>query len=613
MGRLLRCEPRRRRLGRRRTKVGWAGPLIALAIAATVTSATAMRAQSFSADPVLVSASIGNGNTFGRIATDGSGTLVAVWDDAGAVFSRSADGGQTWSAPATLDTGVSPVVVSGGSSFVVVSSLGGDLYAARSADGATWTTPALIATSGGEVEVGSDGNGTIIAVERFDDGIEAVRSTDEGVSWSSPQTVLSLPGSQCIPTDVAADGSGGWLVVCYTNGADVLGSGADDADIVAVHSGDGGATWSTPVLVNVGATNDTDFDTVPLVVATGASAWMIVWDKLPDTLLLDESGLFSSRSADNGATWFGETAVGSTDGDGRRELGGNPRRGLASDGSGNWAYAWDAVSQNVQASRIRVARSRDAGASWVGPALLTGLGAGTVGATLQVEDLTADSSGNWFLLARSISGRRVFRGESAAAACGDGFLDAGEECDDGNLLDGDCCTSTCERPSCRTAQKAILVVKNKDNDKSDKLLFKWLQGESTSFEELGDGGFPSNVRDYTFCLYPDGGGQSLAETEIWAGAGFAGWLPFGLDKGFKYKDDPRANEGTKKILLKASDAGKTKAVFLAKGEFIPDEPQIPITPPVTAALVNRATGVCMGATFSAAVKNEKGLFKAVVK
>ena len=28
--------------------------------------------------------------------------------------------------------------------------------------------------------------------------------------------------------------------------------------------------------------------------------------------------------------------------------------------------------------------------------------------------------------------------------CGDGFLDAGEQCDDGNVLDGDCCSSTCQ-------------------------------------------------------------------------------------------------------------------------------------------------------------------------
>jgi cysteine-rich repeat protein len=468
------------------------------------------------------------------------------------------------------------------------------------------------------MEVASDGNGRLVVIfNQAPNNIAAVRSEDDGLSWLPPQTVLdasTIPntqiGTQCILADVAADGAGNWLMVCNTN------SGLDDADVVAVRSDDDGATWSTPAFVNTGATEDTDVDTTPKVVATGAGSWTIVWDKLPITPTLDESGLWSSRSNDNGATWFDESAVGSTDGDGRREDPFLLRRGLASDGSGNWAYAWNAVSQTAQESRIKIARSRDAGASWAGPSLLAGLGAGTVGATLIIEDLIADSSANWFLLARSGSAleRWVYRGTSAAADCGDGFLDVGEECDDGNRLDGDCCSSACERPVCRTSQKSILVVKNKDNDKSDKLLFKWVEGESTSFEDLGRGVIPFLPYDYSFCLYPAAGGQSLAETEIWPNAGYGGgWLSVGDDKGFKYKNDSIANEGTKKILLKASDGDKSKAIFLAKGESIPDEPEIPIATPVTAALVNRATGVCMGATFSAWVKNEDGLFKAVIK
>ena len=34
------------------------------------------------------------------------------------------------------------------------------------------------------------------------------------------------------------------------------------------------------------------------------------------------------------------------------------------------------------------------------------------------------------------------------AACGDGHLDAGEQCDDGNLSDNDDCLSTCVRARC---------------------------------------------------------------------------------------------------------------------------------------------------------------------
>src|SRR5262249_48690889 len=34
----------------------------------------------------------------------------------------------------------------------------------------------------------------------------------------------------------------------------------------------------------------------------------------------------------------------------------------------------------------------------------------------------------------------------ALGACGDGFKDADEQCDDGNLTDGDCCSADCRTP-----------------------------------------------------------------------------------------------------------------------------------------------------------------------
>src|SRR5437870_4797852 len=43
----------------------------------------------------------------------------------------------------------------------------------------------------------------------------------------------------------------------------------------------------------------------------------------------------------------------------------------------------------------------------------------------------------------------------AGACCGDGVVEAGEECDDGNLVDGDCCSSSCQfEPSTTTCRPA---------------------------------------------------------------------------------------------------------------------------------------------------------------
>ena len=43
---------------------------------------------------------------------------------------------------------------------------------------------------------------------------------------------------------------------------------------------------------------------------------------------------------------------------------------------------------------------------------------------------------------------------AAFAACGDGVLDLGEQCDDGNLIDGDCCSSTCQLETTDTVCRA---------------------------------------------------------------------------------------------------------------------------------------------------------------
>ncbi|HZR79597.1 MAG TPA: myxococcus cysteine-rich repeat containing protein [Candidatus Binatia bacterium] len=76
---------------------------------------------------------------------------------------------------------------------------------------------------------------------------------------------------------------------------------------------------------------------------------------------------------------------------------------------------------------------------------ITGL-IGAEGAT--IDPVTGD-----FLFSTFGSQARVIAVRGFAhAVCGDGTVDAGEECDDGNTTDGDCCSSTCTRelvdPAC---------------------------------------------------------------------------------------------------------------------------------------------------------------------
>src|SRR6185369_13825857 len=115
-----------------------------------------------------------------------------------------------------------------------------------------------------------------------------------------------------------------------------------------------------------------------------------------------------------------------------------------------------------------------------------------------------------------------------ASNCGNTVVDAGEQCDDGNTSDGDCCDSTCQYeasgspcPSdgdpctantcdgsgscgqvptgCKSAAKSLLLLKNNTSDDSkDKLTWKWLKGADTTLGELGS---PTSTTDYTLCLY----------------------------------------------------------------------------------------------------------------
>ncbi|MGH7963033.1 MAG: DUF4215 domain-containing protein, partial [Candidatus Binatia bacterium] len=38
----------------------------------------------------------------------------------------------------------------------------------------------------------------------------------------------------------------------------------------------------------------------------------------------------------------------------------------------------------------------------------------------------------------------AFEGSGATPVCGNGIVESGEQCDDNNLMDNDCCSSTCQ-------------------------------------------------------------------------------------------------------------------------------------------------------------------------
>ena len=70
-------------------------------------------------------------------------------------------------------------------------------------------------------------------------------------------------------------------------------------------------------------------------------------------------------------------------------------------------------------------------------------GAGTICPTLALNG-TASDSANFTGTASCSGGPLPFSGTMIGSRCGNGHPDPGEQCDDGNFLNGDCCSKTCQ-------------------------------------------------------------------------------------------------------------------------------------------------------------------------
>jgi cysteine-rich repeat protein len=228
-------------------------------------------------------------------------------------------------------------------------------------------------------------------------------------------------------------------------------------------------------------------------------------------------------------------------------------------------------------------------------------------------------------------------GEARGQVCGDGTIDAGEDCDDSNTAAGDCCSPTCQnepegsactiplfvcpsgrcnstgscitapRDDCRTALKSILLFKVNDDDTKDKLIWKWIKGEETAVEDFG---VPTVSTNYEFCVYA-GTSALVVDAQI-PGGGPPPWSAIGT-KGYKYFEPTGVPSGVNKVILKSGAAGKAKALLKGKGSNLPSGGMFPPgwTLPVTAQLVS-STNACFEATYETddIIKNDGIQFRA---
>lgn len=359
------------------------------------------------------------------LETDGEGTWLVTWrtnydlngtlgTDIDQVFSRSVDGGASWSAPAAFDPTALQDDVTDQSSRLAADAAG------------SW---AIVWTRGGLTPGGV-----------FYNDMALVVSNDGGVSWSSPVAVNPYPGTLAGAgsgfNEIVSDGFGRWLVIGSTEYDPLELYGPFDNEIfLAVGTGpdqdndeyedaleenryganplDGTITPQPRVSFDIiGALNtnaqtdastDVDFDFRPRAFGDGHGNWLAVWVSSTDLggAIGTDLDILIQRSEDGGATWTTPAALNSNAmGDSATE---EPPV-LATDGSGNWIAVWasdESLGSTIGTDGdILVSRSDDGGASWTAAVALN-TNAATDSGDDDEPQLATDGAGVWVAVWRS--------------------------------------------------------------------------------------------------------------------------------------------------------------------------------------------------------------------
>jgi len=173
------------------------------------------------------------------------------------------------------------------------------------------------------------------------------------------------------------------------------------------------------------------------------------------------------------------------------------------------------------------------------------------------------------------------------------------ECEDGNVCTQDSCDPdegciAAGTPSteCVEGVKAVLKIRDLDDDTKDSIKFNW-KGGPALVSEMGD---PTVDTRYELCIYDNRPNVRMA-MGVEPGSG---WDLIGspsAPKGYKFKDLTAFNQGIKLIKTKGSSLAKGKAKVIGKGGNLPDDPDVlPLSYPVTAQLY-AGDGMCWQAEF----------------
>jgi hypothetical protein len=245
-----------------------------------------------------------------QLAADAAGNIFVVWESdtgvLGVLFSRSVDGGATFSAPAMVSTNtggsMGPQIaldLSGNVNLAWEDDIASssDISFSRSQDhGQTFSAPKSLShnvanSNGAQINVDLAGNINVVwendSPGNFD--VFFTRSTDGGLNFSALTNLSKSPGSAS-SAQIATDPGGNISVVWVDNTPP-----SSSTDVYFTRSADGGNSFSAPANIS----KNTGFSTDPSLAVDSGGNVNVAWQ---DTTPGNREILFS-RSTDSGATF----------------------------------------------------------------------------------------------------------------------------------------------------------------------------------------------------------------------------------------------------------------------------------------------------------------------
>ncbi|HXC52474.1 MAG TPA: DUF4215 domain-containing protein [Candidatus Limnocylindrales bacterium] len=296
---------------------------------------------------------------------------------------------------------------------------------------------------------------SIIVYYSFDDG----RTWTEGAEVWSEEVVLG--GSEFTedigsrhPLVAASGADGSWGLAWR---------GEHDGALRVARAADAASPWVLHPITPPGSADplrrpDWFAYGGPSLATTASGAWLVAWEEeLPGEQYGTDSDIYFSRSGDNGQSWGEPQPLGAyVEDDDRDDL----TPSLATDGKGHVLAVWSSrVSlgwRRGAPAYIVSSISADDGLSWTAPTPVD-----PAASHDERQDFApfaaGDSAGRWTVAWSTLPAETMWYWNSqeaevhvavAGLRCGNGTVEIGEQCDDGNAIDGDGCNSDCMPASC---------------------------------------------------------------------------------------------------------------------------------------------------------------------